>query len=79
MDARGGPASPVLAGGGSVQATGKAVCACFSVGLETIGAAVLDQRLTRVAEIGAALKAGTNCGSCNPELRDVLKDQLATA
>ena len=31
----------------------------------------------RVAEIGAALRAGTNCGSCIPELREILRDQLA--
>ena len=69
----------MLAGGASVQATRKAVCASFSVGLETIRAAVVEQRLTTVAEIGAALNVGTDGGSCIPELRDVLKDQLATA
>ena len=69
----------VLAGGGPVREAEKVVCACFSVGLETISGAIAGQRLTTVAEIGAALKAGTNCGSCIPELREILKDQLAPA
>ncbi|MGI4950892.1 MAG: molybdopterin-dependent oxidoreductase [Janthinobacterium lividum] len=69
----------VLAGGGQVQAGEQAVCACFSVGLQTISTAIIEQRLTSVADIGAALKAGTNCGSCIPELRDILKRQLAPA
>jgi assimilatory nitrate reductase catalytic subunit len=69
----------VLAGGGSVSAAEKLVCACFSIGLETLRAAVVDRRLTSVAEIGAALRAGTNCGSCIPELREILRDQLAPA
>ncbi len=69
----------VLAGGGTLHAAEKLVCACFSIGLDTIRAAVATQRLTTPAEIGAALRAGTNCGSCIPELREILRDQLAPA
>ncbi len=69
----------VLAGGGEARAAGRLVCACFSVGLDTLRAAVAGQRLTTVAEIGAALRAGTNCGSCIPELKEILRDQLAPA
>ncbi len=69
----------VLAGGGAVGAGEKLVCACFSVGLDTLRAAVADRRLVTVAEIGAALRAGTNCGSCIPELREILRDQLTPA
>ena len=68
----------VLAGGGAVGQGEALVCACFSVGLQAVRAAVVGQRLTTVAEIGATLKAGTNCGSCIPELREILRDQLAT-
>jgi assimilatory nitrate reductase catalytic subunit len=67
----------VLSGGGAVRAAETLVCACFSVGLETLREAIVAQRLASVAEIGAALKAGTNCGSCIPELREILRDQLA--
>ncbi|PWC33490.1 nitrate reductase [Azospirillum sp. TSO35-2] len=52
---------------------GRIVCACFSVGITRLLAAIRDQRLTSPAEIGAALKAGTNCGSCVPELKEVLR------
>ena len=69
----------VLAGGGSVGESEKLVCACFSVGLETLRGAIAEQRLTTVAEVGAALRAGTNCGSCIPELREILRDQFAPA
>jgi assimilatory nitrate reductase catalytic subunit len=30
--------------------------------------------LDSLAGIGAALKAGTNCGSCIPELKEILRD-----
>jgi assimilatory nitrate reductase catalytic subunit len=56
---------------------GPIICACFSVGLARIEAAIRDQRLSSVAEIGAALKAGTGCGSCIPELKGVLTRRLA--
>jgi len=52
---------------------GRTVCACFAVGLTTLHQAIAEQRLTSVAEIGAALRAGTNCGSCIPELRAILR------
>jgi assimilatory nitrate reductase catalytic subunit len=49
------------------QSEGPTVCACFGVGAARIEAAIKDGcRSTR--EIGAKLKAGTNCGSCVPEI-----------
>ncbi len=51
---------------------GTIVCACFDVGLKTIVTTIADQRLTDVAAIGAALGAGTNCGSCRPALAKLL-------
>jgi assimilatory nitrate reductase catalytic subunit len=51
---------------------GRLVCACFGVGLNTIVNAIESQQLTSVEQIGMALKAGTNCGSCQPELRQIL-------
>ena len=56
-----------------------AVCACFGLGLATLRAAILDRRLTSTDAIGAALGAGTNCGSCLPELREILRDAHADA
>jgi len=37
-----------------------------------IRTAIAEKGLTSAAEIGAALKAGTNCGSCVPELKKLL-------
>ncbi|MCP5158082.1 MAG: molybdopterin-dependent oxidoreductase [Gammaproteobacteria bacterium] len=51
---------------------GRIVCACFGIGLNTLTTAIREQRLTTPQAIGAALKAGTNCGSCVPELRQLI-------
>ena len=69
----------VLAGGGAAIVGERLVCACFSVGVETLRAAVSGRRVTSVGEIGEALRAGTNCGSCIPELREILRECLAPA
>ena len=52
--------------------TGRIVCACFNVGEKTIEKAIKAQGLTTAEQIGEALQAGTNCGSCLPELREFL-------
>ncbi|MBB6251963.1 molybdopterin-dependent oxidoreductase [Nitrospirillum iridis] len=62
-----------------VKAGGRTVCACFSVGLVTIQDAIVARRLTTPEEIGACLKAGTNCGSCVPELKEILRDVALSA
>lgn len=58
--------------GASRPDPGATVCACFDVGVNTILAAIDTQGLRSVEEIGRALKAGTNCGSCRPELAALL-------
>lgn len=67
----------VLAGRapGQQVETGPVVCACLNVGLNSIVAAIRDQQLADVAAIGAALGAGTNCGSCRPALARILSAQ----
>jgi assimilatory nitrate reductase catalytic subunit len=55
--------------------SGRIVCACFSVGVNTIIDAIQSQHLTSADQIGAVLKAGTNCGSCVPELKALLAGQ----
>ena len=47
---------------------GPVVCACFQVGRARIDAAIAEGAGSPVA-IGVATRAGTNCGSCLPELR----------
>ena len=50
---------------------GPIVCACFGVGRTTICDAIATGAHS-AAEIGARLKAGTNCGSCIPEMRRLI-------
>jgi assimilatory nitrate reductase catalytic subunit len=64
----------LLTGGevGARRTTQRSVCACFSVGEQTLIEAVRSGEVRTVAEIGAKLRAGTNCGSCIPELKAML-------
>ncbi|MDB5649848.1 MAG: assimilatory nitrate reductase alpha subunit apoprotein [Hyphomicrobiales bacterium] len=55
-----------------VADAGPTVCACFGVGLATIRDLVASGVATSAEAIGACLKAGTNCGSCVPELRKII-------
>ncbi|MCF7700885.1 nitrate reductase [Loktanella sp. M215] len=50
---------------------GPVVCACLGVGLNTIRAAIGSGHGT-VAQVGACTGAGTNCGSCRPEIAVLL-------
>jgi assimilatory nitrate reductase catalytic subunit len=62
-----------------VETQGRIVCACFGVGLETLRRAIRERKLATPAEIGDLLKAGTNCGSCLPELKALLQEGGASA
>ena len=54
---------------------GPTICACFGVGLNVIRKALLSGAASSVEEIGTALRAGTNCGSCLPELKRIVHDE----
>jgi assimilatory nitrate reductase catalytic subunit len=54
---------------------GPVVCACFGVGLNTIRNALAASAAVDVAGIGRALRAGTNCGSCLPELKKIVAQE----
>jgi assimilatory nitrate reductase catalytic subunit len=54
-----------------LASAGPIVCACFGVGRATICDAIAGGAQT-AADIGAKLKAGTNCGSCIPELKRLI-------
>jgi assimilatory nitrate reductase catalytic subunit len=51
---------------------GTVICSCFGVGRNTICEAIREFRLTSPQQIGQRLRAGTNCGSCLPELKAIL-------
>jgi assimilatory nitrate reductase catalytic subunit len=57
--------------GEGLAATGPVICACFGVGRASICDAIAAGAATP-AEIGARLKAGTNCGSCIPEMKRLI-------
>jgi assimilatory nitrate reductase catalytic subunit len=65
-----GKRNAVLAGrpGAGAVDRGATVCACFGVGATEIAAAVKRGCCT-VAAVGDATQAGTNCGSCRPEIK----------
>jgi assimilatory nitrate reductase catalytic subunit len=59
-----------------VASRGKQVCSCFDVSASQIEAALCsydgdcDERL---GKLQAELKCGTNCGSCIPELKKLVR------
>ncbi|WP_312846287.1 nitrate reductase [Marinobacter arenosus] len=54
---------------------GDLVCSCFQIGEKQIESAIRAGQHS-VEALGEALKCGTNCGSCVPELRGLLEDTL---
>jgi assimilatory nitrate reductase catalytic subunit len=61
----------LLSGRNGLPNPGPVICACFAVGLAQIQNMVASGATT-VENIGKALRAGTNCGSCLPELRKLV-------
>ena len=66
----------LISGRAESAGTGPLVCACHTVGLDTIRAAIKGGA-HGVEAVGAACKAGTNCGSCIPEIRKLLASERA--
>ena len=58
---------------------GQIICACFGVGLKKLMTVIEAQNLASVEAIGKALRAGTNCGSCLPELKELLRHEQQNA
>lgn len=68
----GGDALCLLAGRPpSGEAAGRAICACLGVSEKTINTAI-EVGATSISAVGDATGAGTNCGSCKPEIRKLL-------
>jgi assimilatory nitrate reductase catalytic subunit len=58
--------------------SGPVICACFNVRLAAIRDALDTGIAADVADIGRILRAGTNCGSCVPELRGIIEKAVQT-
>ena len=52
------------------------VCRCAGVSSVRIAQAMREQNLTELDQVGQATRAGTVCGTCRPEIREML-DELA--
>ncbi|MBF0125787.1 MAG: molybdopterin-dependent oxidoreductase [Magnetococcales bacterium] len=64
----------LLVGRGSAQdyRPVRTICACMGVSAEQIQQALVEGTAPTISAIGARLKAGSNCGSCLPEVREIL-------
>lgn len=61
---------------------GRQVCSCFDVTEPEIEAALADgagAEAERLARVQAATRCGTNCGSCLPELKRLLRRSALAA
>jgi assimilatory nitrate reductase catalytic subunit len=54
---------------------GPIICVCFDIGMATIVESIRSDTLTTVESVGAALNAGTNCGSCRPAIARLLQTE----
>jgi assimilatory nitrate reductase catalytic subunit len=59
--------------------TGPMICSCYGVGFVAIRDAIAAGKAASVTDIGRLLRAGTNCGSCLPELRTIVERAVKTA
>jgi len=57
-------------------AQGKTICACKQVGRNTINQAIREQGLSSVDDVSECTGAGTGCGTCVPELKQILDEEL---
>jgi assimilatory nitrate reductase catalytic subunit len=58
---------------------GPLVCSCFAVGRNTLCNLIASEGLTEPGQVGERLRAGTQCGSCLPEIRTLLAASRARA
>jgi len=61
----------LLQGGAPVERGGE-ICACFGISRASVEAAI-DQGAQSIDAVACATRAGSNCGSCRPEIRSLLR------
>jgi assimilatory nitrate reductase catalytic subunit len=59
---------------GSTANEGPTMCACFGVSRAAVRHAIATGNLVTAKQVGERLRAGTNCGSCIPEIEEILRD-----
>ncbi len=55
---------------------GAVVCACFGVGTNQILSSIRNDNCRTVTDVGKRVRAGTNCGSCIPEIQTLLGENI---
>jgi assimilatory nitrate reductase catalytic subunit len=60
---------------GAAPDSGPLVCSCFAVRRAAIEKAIAEHGLTSPRQVSDLLRAGSNCGSCIPEIRKLLTDR----
>lgn len=68
---RAGMSSEWAAGAGGDE--GRWVCFCYRVGIRRLARTIRARNLSSLEEIRRALHAGGKCGSCLPELEEILR------
>ena len=63
----------------AMPSAGRIVCSCFQVGRDRIVEAIRRERIADAAALGRRLQCGTNCGSCLPELREIIAHERRLA
>jgi assimilatory nitrate reductase catalytic subunit len=58
--------------------TGPIVCSCFGIGRKTICEAISKHKLATPHAVGQKLRAGTNCGSCVGEIKQLITELSAS-
>jgi assimilatory nitrate reductase catalytic subunit len=66
------PRATAIGAAGDYVETEPMICACFQVPVGAVRDAVVHGKVRTIAEIGQTLRAGTNCGSCLPELKRII-------
>ncbi|OZB81044.1 MAG: hypothetical protein B7X28_05655 [Halothiobacillus sp. 13-55-253] len=64
---------------GAQADVGPIICACFSLGRNTLIEAIEQHHITDAKALGACTEAGTNCGSCLPELKALIAQNPPSA
>lgn len=61
----------LLRGGATIERGGE-ICACFGISRAAVETAI-DQGAQSIDAVASATRAGSNCGSCRPEIRSLLR------
>ncbi len=54
---------------------GPIVCVCFDIGIHAIIRAIREGGLMTTEQVGKAINAGTNCGSCRPAIARLIEEK----